>query len=116
MFEVNYRDSVPNRWMSDNATLLIYSYENRITNLTFRAVSFYQPRTLEIYYGNTLQTTHGVIPTDFANVSTQFPLQKGENTVRLHIREGSDRPSDISGLNSSDKRCLSIAVQNLSIS
>ncbi len=102
--------------MSNNATLLIHSDENRITNLTFRTISYSHPRTLEIYYGDKLQTTQRVITTGFTNVSTQFPLPKGENTIRLYIPEGCDRPSDISELNKIDKRCLSIAVQNVTFS
>lgn len=116
MFDVEYWSSIPTRWMSDNASLLIYSDDNRTANVTFRAVSFSQPRTLEIYNGGTLQTTQQVIPTSFVNMSAQFLLQRGENTIHLHIPEGCERPSDIPELNSTDHRCLSIAVQNLTIS
>jgi hypothetical protein len=116
MFEEESWNSVPSRWMSDNATLLIYSDENRLANFTFRAISFYQTRSLEIYYDDTLRTTQRVIPAGFVNVSTQLPLQKGENTIRLHVPGGCDRPVDISELNNGDTRCLSIGVQKVILS
>jgi hypothetical protein len=116
MYELEYWDSVPTRWMSDNATLLIYADENRIADLTFRAVSFYRHRTLEIFHGPTLQTAQQVLPTGSTNVSARFALQKGENIIRLNIPEGCDRPGDVSELNNNDTRCLSIAVQNITFS
>jgi hypothetical protein len=116
MYEVESWDSVPTRWMPDNATFLIYSDENRSADLTFRAVSFYQPRTLEIYHDDTLQTVQQVTSAGYENVSTQFHIQKGENMIRLHVPQGCDRPCDIAEMNNSDTRCLSIAVQNIMFS
>ena len=116
MYDVEFWNSVPTRWMTENATLLIHSDENRVANLMFRASSFYKPRTLEIYTNEGLQKTQRIIPSGFANVSAQFPLQKGENSIRLQVPEGCDRPIDVSELNNSDRRCLSIAVQNVTFS
>jgi hypothetical protein len=116
MYELESWDPIPTCWMSDNATLLIYSDENRSADLTFRAVSFYQPRRLEIYHGDTLQMVQTVTSTGFENVTAQFVLKKGENTIRLHLPEGCDRPGDKYELNNRDTRCLSIAVQNVTFS
>lgn len=116
VYGVEYWDYEPTYWMSNNASLVIQSDENRITNLTFRTISYSHPRTLEIYYGDTLQTTRRITTTGFTNVSAQFPLRKGDNTIRLYVPEGCDRPSDVSELNTIDKRCLSIAVQKVMVS
>jgi hypothetical protein len=36
------------QWTSNNATISVYSPENRSSNLSFNVVSFYKPRTLQI--------------------------------------------------------------------
>jgi len=116
MYDMEYWNSVPTRWMSNNATFSIYSDENRSANFTFRAVSFYQPRTLEIYNNDKLQTTINIFTDGVTNVSAPLLLQKGKNTIRLHTPERCNRPSDVPELTNNDTRCLSIAVQNVTFS
>ncbi|MBT0732500.1 hypothetical protein KH990_03835 [Methanoculleus bourgensis] len=114
MYEPEHWNSIPTCWMPDNATVPMYSDGNRTIDLMFRATSFHQPRTLQIYCNNVLQGLQ-IVPTSFLNVSTQIQLQKGENTVRLHVPEGAERPCDIPELNSKDTRWLSVGVQNVTI-
>lgn len=114
MYEPEHWDSIPTRWISSNATLPIYSDENRTIDLTFRATSFHQLRTLKIYCNNIFQGQQ-TIPKSFVNVSAQIQLQKGENIIRFHVPEGAERPCDIPGLNNPDTRWLSVAVQNVTI-
>jgi hypothetical protein len=114
MYETESWNSIPTRWMADNANLPVYADEGSTANLTFRASAFYRPRVLEIYGNERLRKTQQILPGDFMNVSVQIPLQKGMNTVRLLISDGCERPRDIPLLNSSDSRCLGIAVQNIS--
>ena len=108
-------NDVPTRWMQSNATLVVFSPDNRTANLSLRAISFYRPRTLEIY-GDGSEARLAVPSTIFTNVTAHVRFAKGENIVRLHVPEGCERPSDIKELNNSDPRCLSIAAQNFSIS
>ena len=42
-------NGVPTRWMSNNATLLIYSNEKVNKNLSFRILSYHNPKNIEIY-------------------------------------------------------------------
>jgi hypothetical protein len=43
-------------------------------------------------------------------------LDKGTNIIRFHVPDGCERPSDIIELKNPDKRCLSIAIQNITLS
>ena len=105
---------IPTRWMQADGIINVLSPENRTANLSLRALSFYGPRTLEVYSGDKLATRVSV-PTSFINVSAPIQLSEGANQVRLHVSEGCERPSDMPGLSNSDSRCLSMAVQNIVI-
>ena len=102
------------RWMQADATILAISPDNRTATLGLQALSFYRNRTLEIT-GDGALAVRVAVPTVFMNVSVPIHLAKGTNTVRLHVPEGCERPSDIKELNNPDSRCLSIAMQNLTL-
>jgi hypothetical protein len=93
---------------------LVNSPENSTANLSLNAQSFYRNRTLEISTNGAL-VTKITVPANFINVRIPAHLAKGENTVLLHVSEGCQRPRDMKELNSSDERCLSVAVQNLNV-
>jgi len=102
--------------MQSDATLAVFSPDNRTASMTLRALSFHRPRTLEIYAGEEVAARLSVPSAEFKNVTVSIPLMNGTNTVRLHVPEGCERPCDIKELNNPDQRCLSIAVQNMTIS
>lgn len=102
------------RWMQTDATLQLNSSENHTATLSFNAQSFYRNRTLEIYSGE-VPVAQVTVPTSFINVSVPMHLAKGANTIRLHVPEGCERPSDKPELNNPDSRCLSVAMQNLPV-
>ncbi|MFY9408704.1 MAG: hypothetical protein WBI12_03420 [Methanosarcina flavescens] len=104
----------PTRWMSDNATLSIYSDEEKNATLKFQTYSFHRPRTLKIYSGKDLLYTQAINP-DYVTVSAPVSLRKGENIIHFNVREGSERPCDIPELNSNDTRELSIIVQKMEL-
>lgn len=106
---------VQTRWMQANATIMIYSPMNHTANISVRVLSFYRSRTLEVYSGNEL-TSRSAIPINFINLSVAVNLTKGANVVRFYVPEGCERPSDIPELKNPDSRCLSLAIQNISIS
>jgi hypothetical protein len=103
------------RWITSNATLSIFSDEDRHATFTMQVLSFNQSRNLAISFPDQQQKQINV-STDFINVTVPTDLRKGENIIRFNTPEGCLKPSDIPELNTSDKRCLSVAVQNLSIS
>jgi hypothetical protein len=109
--------STPTRWMDKEAALMIYSNENHTADLSFKARNFYRPRTLEIFV-NDLPHIWAEVPSEgfvMVNVPT-ISLNEGANIVRFHVPEGCERPSDIAELNNADSRCLSMAVQNITMS
>ncbi len=108
--------STPTRWMENDATLMIYSDEDRTVNLSFKAHSFYRLRTLEIYVNNLPHIWAEVPSEGFMMVNVpSISLNEGANIVRFHVPEGCESPIDISELNNVDPRCLSVAVQNITI-
>jgi len=104
----------PTRWMQANATLPVNSPENRTATLSLNAHSFYRNRTLEISSCG-VPAAQVAVPTSFTNLSVPIHLTKRANTVRFHVPEGCERPSDKPELNNPDKRCLSVAIQNLTV-
>lgn len=106
---------IPTRWMDNEASLLVYSDENQTIDLNLQIISFYRPRTLETYVNEILWTQTKILPEEFIIVSMTITLIEGPNIIRFHVPEGCERPCDISELNSGDRRCLSIAVQNVTV-
>jgi hypothetical protein len=106
---------VPTRWMESDAKLVVFSFYNHTANLNLRASSFYRPRTLAIYVGEERLGQEAVPSTIFVNITAPVILGKGMNTMRLHVPEGCERPFDIKELKNPDTRCLSIAVQNVTV-
>lgn len=107
-------EGVPSRWMEANATLIVYSPSNRTANLSLRTTSFHHQRTLEIYTNDEF-AGRVEVPTSFINVNVPVRVANGTNTVRLHVLEGCERPSDIKEMKNPDSRCLSIGVQSIAI-
>jgi hypothetical protein len=111
-YDIETWSGTPSRWMQADATLLVNSPENRTANLSLNVQSFYRNRTLEIS-SDGVPATQVAVPTSFINASMPIHLTKGANTVQFHVPEGCERPSD--KLSNDDSRCLSVAVQNLSV-
>lgn len=105
---------IPTQWMQDNANILIHSNQNCTANLSLQTISFYHPRTLEAYSGGEL-VDRVAVPTNIINVNVPLHLTRGANIVRLTVPEGCDKPSDIKELHNLDSRCLSVAVQNITL-
>ena len=68
----------------------------------------------QFYSGDNLAKRVNV-PASFLNVSVPVTFEEGLNILRLHVPEGCERPCDIKELNNPDSRCLSIAVQNITV-
>jgi len=101
-------------WIRSDAILAFTSADNRTAKLSLRAQSMSRPRTIEVIVGN--ETTANVtVPLNFTDVTVPVALTKGKSTVRLHVSEGCEKPCDSPVSLNSDCRCLSIAVQNVSI-
>lgn len=88
------------RRMENSTILRLYSDDNKTININFNAVSFYRPRTIEIYNDNR-KIDQKIVGTKFDNIVVSIDLKKGFNAIRFNIPEGCER--DISN------RCMSIA-------
>ena len=106
-------NNITTHWMYSDAFLLVNRNIDQILNLRFSVMSFYRPRTLEIYSGDMLLGRWSV-STDFVEIS-QVHIVPGSRVLRLHVLEGCERPCDHPELNNPDTRCLSLAVQNVSL-
>lgn len=115
-YDIEKWGDISSRWMSVDASILVYSNENRTANLNIEAISFYHPRTLEIYLNEISRVQTEISSEEFIIVSMTITLIEGANIIRFHVPEGCERPCDIPELNSGDRRCLSIAVQNVTVS
>lgn len=107
-------DGTATRWISNNATLLIYSGVAENATLKLKACSFNSPRTLEVYNGNILQSKQN-INTNLNTVSIPITLKNGKNIILLNVPEGTERPCDFQELNNNDTRRLSIAIQDVQL-
>jgi len=96
------------RWMSNNASIQIYSDREKIMKL--ETTSYHKNRTLNVYVNNELVEKLEVAP-HWNKTTTEFRLQKGENIIRFVSKEGCDVPKEVE--NSTDTRCLSFAFRNI---
>jgi hypothetical protein len=113
-YSVEKLSGTPTRWIGDNASISIYSPEQKNTQFGMQIASFYRERTLELSINNILQRQIK-IPTNSISVSVPITLEKGKNHVTLKIIEGCEIPNSISSLNNGDGRCLGVAIQNITL-
>ena len=108
-------NGVETYWMKSDAVFQVYSNKNNTANLGLEATSFYRPRTLEIYSDNVIAASMRIPSDGFAHVNAKIRIANGENSISLHVPEGCEQPYNIPELSNQDKRCLSLAIQNVSI-
>jgi hypothetical protein len=106
---------VETRWMQDNAEFTVKSTESQTSTLGLRVMSFYHNRTMEIYSGSKLLVKNVIPAVGFTDIMVPIHLVKGTNSFKFHTIESCERPIDIKALNNPDKRCLSMAMQNMTI-
>jgi len=110
---------IPSYWMNSNASLIIYSNENRTSMTVMEFSSFYQKRALNISTERQ-QDLQEIIPsgfeTGFVKITIPVRLHQGKNTIGIKALEGCQVPRDFPGLNYSDSRCISVLMRNLTIS
>jgi hypothetical protein len=107
-------DGTTTRWVSNNATLLIYSGVAENATLKLKAGSLHSPKTLEVYNGKTLQSKQ-IINTNLSTVNLPITLKNGKNIILLNVPEGTERPCDFPELKNNDTRELSIEIQDVQL-
>jgi SAM-dependent methyltransferase len=80
-------------------------------NISFDIISFYKPRSLEIYVKTLLKRQ--IIPASLEHQEFNVGLEPGENIIRFIVKDGSNRPCDVS--KSIDSRLLGVGFQNFRV-
>jgi hypothetical protein len=107
-----WNNGTPTRWITGNATLLIYTPEAQVVNLSFTTASYHNPKTMQIFLnGRMVAEEH--IPTAPVNITVPLRLQKGENILRLYTPDPVYSPYELG--RSQDARKLAFYVQRLEI-
>lgn len=107
-------DGTMTRWISNKATLSVYSGVAENAVLKLNACSLHSPKTLEVYNGKTLQSKQN-ISTNLSTVNIPVTLNQGKNVILLNVPEGTERPCDFPELKNNDTRELSIAIQGVEL-
>ena len=108
-------DGIPSRWMSNNATLIVFSPDSRNATLKLDSMSFSKDRTLEIFANKNFVKTVVIPAWSPVQITTDIILNQGVNEIRFSVPEGCDRPVDIPGSTNPDGRCLSMGMQKISL-
>jgi hypothetical protein len=106
-FSKEFYNVQTNRWMSDNATLVVYSPEDEKVKLQFSFWNLIKNNTMEVYLNDKLVKTYELNVNETRELTTPLlELRKGENAIRFHSVEGCDVPNAM-GAWKNDFRCLS---------
>ena len=104
----------PWRWMTNHSTLLVYSDHEQNKTIQFDASSFGRPYNLNLQTeGNNY--VYDIHPENYSTITSPLHLYAGYNLLQYNVLQGCTRPSDSSGLNNSDTRCLSLNIRNISL-
>ena len=112
--KVEYANGIPFRWLEGDACLIIYSKESGIAAISFQTHAFYRPRTLKIIV-NDLILHKWIVQLEPVWIGFTAFLNRGINTIGLHIVEGMERPCDIPELHIKDCRPLSVSMKGLKV-
>ena len=104
--------NTPSRWMKGKGTITVVSYEQKFMLLNLSVIPFYKPRVLEIYLNGELINTSTI--NNSSSLSIPLAIEKGENNLIFYAPDGTDKPSEIIGIE--DQRDISIAFQNITLS
>ncbi len=101
-------------WISNNATIFSYTPESRESNLSFIVLSYYKPRTLQIYLNDQL-IYEQIIETNFTKVYLPIRLKEGGNMIKFYTPNDCQRPIDIPEINDKVTECLSLGFTNVGL-
>jgi GT2 family glycosyltransferase len=113
-FRPEVKNDRHSRWIGDNAACELYLMDKCRFKLSLQAISFYRPRTLEIFLDDVLSSRF-VISTNLDTINMPMELENGYHKIRFQVPEGCERPRDTTEMKSEDNRCLSISLQNICI-
>lgn len=108
---IEYDNGKKFTWMGEKSTLKIIAFkpEDRRLQINIKD-TFNGPKTIEVFHDNAIVFDNIV---EKQHISIRLILHKGENIIELKSND-CEKPSSISD-NSRDKRCLSIAIGDISL-
>jgi len=112
LFGPNWYEQEPDgRWMSNNASIFLFSEKETETSLALELAGYYKERKIELYLNKVLILSQ-TIPTHRSEIITsKLKLLEGENLIEFKSGESCSIPNLIE--KTGDKRCLSFRLFNL---
>jgi hypothetical protein len=108
-----YEQEKDGRWMSNNASIFLFSEKERETLLSLEMASYHKKREIEVYL-NRFLIFSGAIPNHKTTITIpKIALLEGENLIELKSGESCDIPYLTEKIE--DKRCLSFKLFNLTV-
>jgi hypothetical protein len=111
-YDLEIEENTSFRWMSQNATLTVFSFTKSSFKINVTLKSYYKPRILQVFLNENFICRYN-ISQENENIILNINLTPGKNVIKFHSIEGCDIPSKIE--NSTDSRCLSFAFNDIKI-
>ncbi len=105
-------ENITYNFMSQNATILMFNWDEYPTRLNFIVNSYYKLRTLDVFVNDGVIGSYSVATTGNKFATPLVYLKPGMNTIKFHSKEGCDFVFEIA--DNTDPRCLSFAFSNIS--
>ena len=113
-FGPNWYEQEPDgRWMSNNASIFLFSEKERGISLVLELASYYKERKIDLYLNKVLVLSRIIPPYKTEIIVPSLKLLAGENLIEFRSNETCNIPYLIEG--SKDKRCLNFKLFDLKI-
>jgi hypothetical protein len=114
LFGPNWYEQEPDgRWMSNNASIFLFSEKEMETSLALELASYYKERKIDLYLNKVLVLSKIIPPYKTEIIVPNLKLLAGENLIEFRSNETCNIPYLIEG--SKDKRCLNFKLFDLKI-
>jgi hypothetical protein len=101
------------RWMSNNASMIVYSGGVNHSGISFDISNFHNPRTLIISVNGEPDVERTI--DRWTTINIDRPLAEGYNLITISSLEAAGKPSDVPEMNNKDSRDLSFVIKNLNV-
>lgn len=101
------------RWMSEQGVVFIFSRENSEKTVNISMTSYNRGRIVTMLVNGDVIGNMIVGPAQITSIYERIRLNEGLNTLSFRLDKGCDLPADIE--NSTDKRCVSVFLNNFDL-
>jgi len=107
---------IPSRWIKNESSVSILSPYSANFTLRFRATAYTYDQILTVSSANLKEnSSFFIVNNSFTDIQLPLTLEKGRTNLTFIPASGAIQPCSITGLNSTDKRFISIGIQELRI-